>query len=350
MEAPRIRMPLVRCRRVPGSAPNPALARRRHGACRRKGLHTPRPVADRVRASPYVAIFVAVTSVSWSSILILWSDSSALTIALYRLAIASAILAPIALLHPSKPLRGIARRDALLMVLVGAVLAAHFAFWITSLKVEGVTVASSTILVTSHPLLVGLLSHFALKERLTAKTAAGIAVGFSGVVGIALVDAGIGSATLAGDAFAFLGGVTAGFYFLLGRKIRQHVPLLGYALVVYASATGFLALFALGLGADFVPQGDVSRELVLFLAMALIPQIGGHTLYNWALRYVSAPVVSLSLVGEPIGSSLLAWAFLAQAPSLGVAAGGALALVGIYLAASGEGLQARTAEASRDVE
>ncbi len=295
---------------------------------------------------PYVAVGFAVASVSFSSIFILWSESPPITIALYRLAIASAILAPVAVLHPSKPLRGVARRDVGLMALVGLVLAAHFAFWITSLRMT--SVASSTILVTSHPLLVGLISHFALRERLAARASTGILLGFVGVVAIAFVDSSVSGESLAGDVLAFLGGVMAGFYFLLGRTIRQRVPLLGYALVVYASAAAFLAMFAVGLGEGLAPVGDLPRELVLFLAMALIPQIGGHTLYNWALRWVPAPVVSLSLVGEPIGSSLLAWALLAQVPNNApaVAAAGVLALVGIYLAASAEG--PRTMEA-RDV-
>ncbi|MGQ0796602.1 MAG: DMT family transporter [Methanobacteriota archaeon] len=297
---------------------------------------------------PYLAVGLAVASVSSSSVLILGSASAPVTIALYRLAIASAILAPIAVLHPARPLRGIARRDALLMALVGLVLAAHFGFWITSLRLT--SVASSTILVTSHPLLVGLMSHFVLRERLTARASAGILLGIVGVVAIALADSSASGASLEGDLLAFMGGVMAGLYFLLGRAIRQRVPLLGYALVVYACAAAFLLVFAIGAGGDLAPAGNLPRELALFLAMALVPQIGGHTLYNWALRYVTAPVVSLSLVGEPIGSSLLAWALLAQTPSPAVAAGGALALVGIYLAASGEGLQARSAEALRDVE
>lgn len=290
-----------------------------------------------VSRRPYVAVGLAVVSVSFSSVFILWSASPPVTIALYRLAIASAILAPVAVLHPSKPLRGVARRDVGLMALVGLVLAAHFAFWITSLRMT--SVASSTILVTSHPLLVGLLSHFALRERLTARASAGILLGFVGVVAIAYVDSNVSGESLAGDVLAFLGGVMAGFYFLLGRTIRQRVPLLGYALVVYASAAAFLAVFAVGLGDGLMPVGDVPTELVLFLAMALIPQIGGHTLYNWALRWVPAPVVSLSLVGEPIGSSLLAWALLGSVPNNApaVAAAGVLALAGIYLAASAEG-------------
>jgi len=302
------------------------------------------PVVSR---QPYVAVGLAVVSVSFSSVFILWSASPPVTIALYRLAIASAILAPVAVLHPSKPLRRVARGDAALMALVGLVLAAHFAFWITSLRMT--SVASSTILVTSHPLLVGLLSHFALRERLTARASTGILLGFVGVVAIGLVDSNVSGESLAGDVLAFLGGVMAGLYFLLGRTIRQRVPLLGYALVVYACAAAFLLAFAVGLGEDLAPVGDLPRELVLFLAMALIPQIGGHTMYNWALRWVPAPVVSLSLVGEPIGSSLLVWALLAQVPNNApaVAAAGVLALVGIYLAASAEG--PRTMEAARDV-
>jgi drug/metabolite transporter (DMT)-like permease len=238
------------------------------------------------------------------------------------------------------------------MIGVGAILATHFTLWIGSLKLEGyrVSVASSVILVTSHPLLVGLLSHFVLRERLNAQMALGIGLGFSGVVVIGIADSTTASASLVGDLLAFLGGVAAGFYLLAGRRLRQRIPLLAYAFVVYVSAAGVLFLYTVGLGESLVPVGDVRREIVLFLAMALIPQIGGHTLYNWSLRWVSAPVVSLSLVGEPIGSSLLAWVLLSQVPSVAVGIGGALALIGIYLAAMGQGTRMHEALATRDVE
>ncbi len=94
----------------------------------------------------------------------------------------------------------------------------------------------------------------------------------------------------------------------------------------------------------------MDTELLLFLALAVVPQIGGHTLYNWSLRWVPAPVVSLSLVGEPVGSSLLAWIILTQVPSLGVALGALLALLGIYLTVYGQGAATRSLVASRDVE
>jgi drug/metabolite transporter (DMT)-like permease len=300
---------------------------------------------------PHAAIALAVVSVSFSAIFISWSTSPFITIALYRLAFASMILTPFALWNRSV-LMALSRKEVFGMMGVGAILATHFTLWIGSLKIEGVSVsvASSVILVTSHPLLVGLLSHFVLKERLNLRMALGIALGFSGVVVIAIADSTARSASLVGDLLAFIGGVAAGFYFLAGRRLRQRIPLLAYAFVVYLTATGVLFSYTLFLHESLLPVGEVPRELLLFLAMALIPQIGGHTLYNWSLRWVPAPIVSLSLVGEPIGSSLLAWVLLQQTPGIAVALGGALALIGIYLAAMGQGSQGRETIAARDVE
>ncbi|HYU06833.1 MAG TPA: DMT family transporter, partial [Thermoplasmata archaeon] len=223
-------------------------------------------MTGRMRGGPYAAIALAVVSVSFSAIFISWSDSPFVTIALYRLAIASAILAPIVLLDRRRPLVGIPRRDVLLMTGVGAILATHFTLWIGSLKIEGVqvSVASSVILVTSHPLLVGILSHFVLRERLNGRMAVGIALGFGGVVVIAIADSTARSASLVGDLLAFSGGVAAGFYFLLGRRLRQRIPLLAYAFVVYVTATGVLFLYTLLLQESLTPTGDVRTEMALF--------------------------------------------------------------------------------------
>ena len=295
-----------------------------------------------MRGGPYAAIGLAVVSVSFASIFITWSNSPPITIALYRLAIATGIIGATILLRSRafrKPntLFQISRRDASIMVVIGAILATHFALWISSLKVEGESIASSVVLVTSHPLMVGVLSHYVLRERLNRWMAVGIVLGFAGSL-------------LYADILAFSGGVMAGFYFLLGRRVRQRVALLDYAFVVYASATAVLFLYAIGLGSSLAPVGNLPRELLLFAALAIIPQIGGHTLYNWALRWVTAPVVSLSLVGEPVGSSLLAWILLSQVPTVGVAIGAGLALVGIYLTAFGQSAHAPEILTTRDVE
>src|SRR2546422_6541029 len=97
----------------------------------------------------------------------------------------------------------------------------------------------------------------------------------------------------------------AGFYFLLGRRMRQRVALLDYAFVVYASATAVLFLFAVALGSSLAPVGDLPRELLLFAALAIIPQIGGPTLYKLAFRWGAAPAVSLRPLGGPGGGGVL---------------------------------------------
>src|SRR3989449_4082618 len=247
--------------------------------CGPQALDRARTPPAAMRGGPYAAIALAVVSVSFSAIFISWSTSPFITIALYRLALASLILAPFALLDRRRPLRGILRKDALVMIGVGAILATHFTLWIGSLKIEGVSVsvASSVILVTSHPLLVGVLSHYILRERLNGWMALGIALGFSGVVVIAVADSTARSGSGIGDLLAFTGGIAAGFYFLAGRRLRQRVPLLAYAFVVYVSATGVLFLYTLGLRESLLPMGDWRTEIALFLAMAVIPQIGGGT-------------------------------------------------------------------------
>src|SRR3989454_5470899 len=142
---------------------------------------------------PYAAIAAAIVAVSLSSILIRWSSSDAITIAFYRLGFATLIVLPYAIIDRTTPLRRLSRRDVLLMAGIGVVLAAHFALWITSLKTARVTVASSVLLVTSHPVMVALVSPFLLKERVSRMTAAGVALGLAGGAGIA--GAGLGVST-----------------------------------------------------------------------------------------------------------------------------------------------------------
>src|SRR5207249_1023229 len=127
------------------------------------------PLLERLRGGPYTPIALAVVSVSFASIFITWSTSPPITIALYRLAIATLIIGATILvrggvLRRENTLLRIPRRDAAVMVLIGGILATHFALWISSLKVEGQSIASSVVLVTSHPLMVGLLSHYVLRE------------------------------------------------------------------------------------------------------------------------------------------------------------------------------------------
>lgn len=286
---------------------------------------------DRPAFPPLAAIAVAVGAVATSSILILWSSSSPATIAFFRLAFATLLLLPLVAVYERGALRTLTRRDLGLLVGVGAVLALHFGTWIASLQMT--SVATSVLLVTSHPVFVALLSWALLAEPITRRIALGIGVALTGVALLVASDFLQAGPSGPGAVLAFIGGIAAGVYLFAGRILRQRLPLFLYAAIVYGSSAAFLFPFAVASGDPLtsLPAG----EYLLFLAMAVGPSIMGHTLYNWSLRYVPATTVSVSLLGEPIGSILLAFLLLSQAPPAMAFIAGPVALAGIYLTATG---------------
>jgi drug/metabolite transporter (DMT)-like permease len=279
---------------------------------------------------PRFALIISIIAVSTASILIRISDSPPLAIAAYRLILSTLILLPFFFRFDGmgKMRRMSVRRAAGLMG-IGLVLAIHFASWITSLSFT--TVASSAIFVHIDPIFVAIVSHFVLKERVTGRMAVGIAIAFIGSTMIAVGDAGVGELNLYGDMLALVGGVMLGIYILGGRILRRNLDLTSYVTPVYATASLILVLMSLLSGTPLT--GYPADEYVLFFAIALVPMIFGHTLYNWALRYVSAPLVSMSLLGEPIGATILALLFLDETPSTMVLIGGVVTLAGITLCA-----------------
>ncbi|MBM4444687.1 MAG: DMT family transporter [Chloroflexi bacterium] len=285
---------------------------------------------------PYLAISISIVAVSFASVLILSCEAPPLSIAFYRILFTTAIVAPLALLREKgrAELLAIPRSALLMMVLIGLVLAAHFALWITSLTKT--SVASSVVLVTAHPVFVAPVSHYLLKERLSGLNVIGIGIGVAGVA--LLVSGNYGYSafaldTLEGNVLAMLGGLAAGLYILGGRVVRKTVSVFPYALVVYAAATLALIPICLAFGAPL--SGLRTEDYLIILLMATVAGLLGHTLYNWSLAHIRAAVASVFLLGEPIGSSLLAYAlpWIRQEPSPFTLGGGAVILLGIYLTA-----------------
>ncbi len=214
------------------------------------------------------------------------------------------------------------------MIAIGAILAIHFATWITSLSQT--SVASSVILVTSHPLFVAIISHYVLKERLKRRGYLGIVIAFCGIIVLSIGDYNIGGQNFRGDVLAIIGSIAAGTYILGGRKARRSVPLLPYVFIVYSICTLFLLAACIFISQPIYPLPP--REYVLFILMALIPTFLGHTMYNWVLKFVKAQLISVSLLGEPIGASILAFVLLSEPAPYFTILGGCLILPGIYLA------------------
>ena len=283
---------------------------------------------------PYVALFASIVAVSFAAIFVLFCDAPPLTIAFYRLFFTTLLILPFVLLRKKTRLElfNIPHSTLLSMAIIGFILAAHFALWITSLTKT--SVASSVILVTAHPILVGPLSYYFLKEKLSKINAIGIALSVAGVITLVLGNYGLSSFTLdslEGNILAMLGGVAAGLYILGGRKIRKNVSIFSYALVVYAVGTVTLFILCLIFNAPLYNLSPKDYQIILL--MALVAGIFGHTLYNWSLEYIRASVASVFLLGEPIGSSLLAYVIpsIHQKPSLYTILGGGIILLGIYL-------------------
>lgn len=290
---------------------------------------------------PYVGLGIGVLTVSSAAILIRMAQAGAhsLTVAAWRLVLATLILTPVALLKAGHELRSLTAGEWRRALLSGLLLAIHFLCWITSLSLT--SVAASVVLMTTHPIFAALGSYLLMDERLGRGVVIALGVAFLGSAVIALGDAGEGGHRLLGDLLALLGGISAAGYFLIGRGLRAKLSLLGYVYPVYGSAAIILLGGLLISGIPAVPQGP---ETWFWLGlMAVGPQIVGHSALNWALRYLSATFVTLATLGEPIGSTLLAWWLLAEQPTLWAVAGGVLILGGIVLASRAE----RCAVASR---
>lgn len=284
---------------------------------------------------PEYAIVIAVIAVSFSSIFIKWGYEEGLeplAIAFYRLLFTTLLLLPFALIRQRTELKNIGGKRLAAIIGIGLVLSFHFSLWVTSLELT--SVASSVILVTAHPILVGSISHFFMKDRLSRLNFAGIFVAVFGVIVLTYGDfEGVGSLTgtsALGDILAFAAGVCAGIYILGGRRMRRNLPVITYAFLVYLFCTIFLLVFCLASGTSMGPLS--ANAWILLVLMALIPGILGHTLYNWSLKHVTATVVSVSLLGEPIGSSILAIILLSEIPTFYILLGGPFVLVGILLA------------------
>ena len=301
--------------------------------------------AEDKRVSPLLVIFFGILAVSTASIFIRFAqqEASSLVIAAYRLTLATLFLLPIALRGHKQEILHINRRQAVLIVLSGVFLALHFASWISSLAFT--TVATSVVLVTTTPLWVGLFSPLILHERiskavtvgLVVALAGGVLVGMSescslsagGLVCQSVSDIFQGSA-LVGNLLALAGAVMAAAYLMVGRSLRPSLSLMAYITLVYGVAAVTLVVMAVFSGQRLV--GFSPMTYLFFAALAVFPQLLGHSSFNYGLRYLSAAYVSVALLGEPIGSTILALVILKEIPTTLEVVGGVIILIGIYLA------------------
>lgn len=278
----------------------------------------------------YGLVVLGVLAMSTASIMIRYSLAAALVIAFYRVLFTA--LFSTGLAAPGLPgkLAELNRKEIILIGISGFFLALHFAFWITSL---GLTSISSSVLFTNLQVLFVLVFSFLfLKERLQGLAVAGVLFALAGSVIIAGGD--FQSGKLLGDMLALASGLFIAIYYLLGRRLRARVPAWTYTSLVSAVAA-LVLLAACGLG-GYNLTGYSLRDWLLFVLLAAVPGIAGHGVLNWALKHLKAPLVSVSILGESVGASILAYFVFGESLAWYQGAGGLMILTGIYIAASRE--------------
>ncbi len=286
------------------------------------------------RFPPLLVLAIGVLAVSVSAIFIRLAQTGeavpSLAIAAWRTTLASLVLLPLALTRRRSELQKMDTAVWLLAILSGLMLGLHFATWISSLAFTSIT--SSTVLVSTSPLWVGLAAPIVLHEPLNRWHKIGLALALLGSIVIAFND-GFRLADSAnamwGNGLALLGALSMAVYYLAGRRLRQGLSLLSYTAVVYTIAA--LTLITTCVVTAVPLTGYSPTAYGLFILMALFPQLIGHTSFNWALAYLPATFVAVTIISEPVGATILAILFLGEVPTVITIVGSLFILGGIAL-------------------
>ncbi len=279
----------------------------------------------------YVVLAIAVTAISWASILILLSGAQPIAVAFWRTAIAAAALSPLLVIEKRNNSYAPSTKEAVLMVISGIALATHFMTWIESLYLT--TVAASTTLVSTYPIFTLVMGRL-INEGIGKRSIVGALTAFMGVVLITVPEFYVNMKALIGDLLALAGAMSGAVYFLIGRFIRVKASLAMYTVPVYGVSAATTLIVGLIMHTRFWPYPPYTWFYILMIVLG--PMLLGHTLLNYSLKYSRAITVTTSTLGEPIGASLLALVIFHQVPSALTIVGIAVTLLGIYLVISEE--------------
>jgi drug/metabolite transporter (DMT)-like permease len=257
---------------------------------------------------------VAVTAVSTSAPLIAGADAPTLSIAFWRNVLSLPVLALwlVARRRERAGWRARSARDRRLSRLSGLLLAAHFATWIPSLSFT--SVASSVALVATQPVWAALIAR-QRGEHIERGTWWGIGLALAGTLVLTGVDLSMSTRALGGDLLALVGGMLAAAYFTVGGELRQRVSTVGYALSCYATAS--VVLLAVCLVGRQPLSGYDGGAWLAIVGLVVGPQLLGHTIANLVLRSISATTVSVAILFEIVGATLIARVALGETPPAG---------------------------------
>ncbi|RNB56843.1 DMT family transporter [Brevibacillus gelatini] len=278
---------------------------------------------------PYLALVIGVIAVSTSAIFVKLSSAPAPIVATYRLIFSVVLTLPFLLWNRGAlaEIGSMGKKVWLLCLLSGAFLASHFLLWFESLNYT--SVASSTVLVTLQPLFAFIGGYFFFGERVRLLALTGGLLAIAGSFVIGWGDFQVGGMALLGDALALLGAMTVTGYWLVGQYIRQHMSSFTYTLVVYTATSVILVAYDLVLGYPLV--GYPAQDWGWFFCLALFPTLLGHSIFNWVIKWLNTTTISMGILGEPIGTAILAYFILGEVVTVPQWVGGLIIIAGIYV-------------------
>ncbi|AXH99665.1 DMT family transporter [Sporosarcina sp. PTS2304] len=278
-------------------------------------------------ANPYLMIAIGVITVGMSAIFVKLATADAGVIAFYRMFFSVVIMLPLFLYSYRHELKELTKKDWLFSAVAGIFLAIHFILWFESLNYT--SVASSTVLVTLQPIFALAGTTLFFKEVISGKMFISVLIALTGSVIISWGDFRVSGSALFGDALALLACAFITAYLLVGQDVRKRVSLVTYTFLVYSASSIALFFYVLSSQQSFVqyPASDWGW----FLALAILPNLLGHTLFNWAIKWVSTNVISIAILFEPVIASIAAYFVFQEMISFSQFIGAIVVLTGILL-------------------
>ncbi|BAU28426.1 drug/metabolite transporter (DMT)-like permease [Aneurinibacillus soli] len=277
----------------------------------------------------YVSLFFGVFALSTSAIFVKLADAPVTITAFYRMFFATVMLLPFLLVNRKnrKELCSLSKKHWGLGLLSGVFLAVHYVLWFESLQYT--SVASSTVIVTLQPLFSMAGGYFLFKERFSKGAIIGCFLAISGSIVIGCKDFQISGQALFGDILAFISAGVITAYFFIGQHVRKMLSLIPYSIIGYASSALFLSILAFSQQTSFVDYS--TQTWLVFIGLAFVATILGQTIFNWLLKWLSTSVISMSILGETIGTCILAYFILDEVVSFQQGIGIALILIGLVV-------------------
>ncbi|TQR42628.1 DMT family transporter [Paenibacillus popilliae] len=275
----------------------------------------------------YATLFLGVLALSTSAIFVKLADAPAGITAFYRMFFSAVMLLPFLLANKEsmREIRSLSKKQWGYGLLSGLFLAMHYVLWFESLNYT--SVASSTVIVTLQPIFSMAGGYFLFKERFHMGAILGCFVAIAGSFVIGWQDLQISGQALFGDILAFIAAGVITAYFFVGQHVRKQLSLVPYSIIGYASSALLLSLFSFSQQTSFFDYS--AHTWWSFIGLAFIATILGQTLFNWLLKWLSTSVISMSILGETVGTCILAYFILDEVITVQQGIGIALILIGL---------------------